>query len=328
MRRSAAIPVLLPIFLLLTGAGGCQSTGLRFLNLVGLEKDPLVIALVAQQQKSGPEVNPLALLNPFGPYERLQSALRAELGRPVAWDLCFPVQLEPGLNTGFFHLALISPLEYARLPQPERFTVVAVPADERGQVARPAVLVVAADSAIQSVEDLRGKTVAFGPANDSRTHAAALELLAQHGLKPGDLSLELLPLPGSLKHMPNMRAVAQSVMHASSDAGFIDAAAWEAFPELAEREDDPARGRLRVIAKTSAVPEQLVVGSPKLDQAVMEKVRAALLALERAHPEALRPLHVSSYQVPTDELIQACRRLTEAGAATTRPAGAAGLPVP
>lgn len=207
-------------------------------------------------------------------------------------DLCLPLQLPFGLTSGMFHLAVVSPLDYARLPERERFPVVAMAADEAGRTARPALMIVPTGSAIQSVEDLRGKTVAFGPSGDPRTHHAALELLVQHGLKKADLSLELLPLPGSLKHMPTMRAVAQTVINLSSDAGFIDQAAWEALPEHADNAEDPAQDRLRVIAQTIALPDRLVLASPKLDEGLRQRVREILLAADREHPEALRPLHV------------------------------------
>jgi ABC-type phosphate/phosphonate transport system substrate-binding protein len=320
MRRSAAIPVLIWAVPFLTLVTGCQSAPLRLLNLVGINKEPVVIALVADRQPDRPEDGPLAILDPFAPYAPLQALLRDELGRPVGMDLCFPLQLAPGLDTGMFHLAIMSPLEYARLPERDRCTVVAVPVDESGQPARPAVLVVAAGSEIQSVEQLCAKTVAFGPLDDPRTHLAALELLAQHGLKESDLSLELLPLPGSLKHLPTMRAVAQSVMNASSDAGFLDEAAFEAFPVAGEEENDPARDRLRVIARTSALPDQLVVSSPKLDAATMEKVRAVLLEADRKHTETLRPLHIGGFRRPSEELLRTCGGLVAPPVASSQPA--------
>jgi ABC-type phosphate/phosphonate transport system substrate-binding protein len=320
MRRSAAIPALLRMVPLLTVLSGCQSAPLRLLNLVGINKEPVVIALVADRQSDRPEDGPLAILDPFAPYAPLQAVLRDELGRPVGMDLCFPLQLAPGLDTGMFHLAIMSPLEYARLPERDRYTVVAVPVDEYGRPARPAVLVVAAGSEIQSVEELCGKVVAFGPLDNPRTHIAALELLAQHGLKESDLSLELLPLPGSLKHLPTMQAIAQSVMNASSNAGFIDEAAFEVLPLLGEDEDDLARDRLRVIARTIALPDQLVVSSPKLDAATTEKLRGILLEADRKHAEALRPLHINGFQRPSEELLQTCRRLVEPPVASSQSA--------
>lgn len=293
---------------------GCQSVPARFLAVFGINKDPVVVSLVSAEQPASPDgrlgiLTPL--VNPFEAYGPWRAALAKDLGRPVALDLCFPVQIEPNLALGLCHLAILTPGEYARLPQRERFPVLAVPADERGRVARPALLVVAAASDLHAVEDLRGRTVAFGPAGDCRTHHAALALLAQHGLQPGDLSRELLPLPGSLKHMPNARAVAQTVINASSQAGFIDEAAWERLPPHSPRPDDPDRARLRVIARTCALPDRLIVCSPTLDEATRAKVCQALLGAVEHFPTALRPLRISGYQKPTAELLAACCRLAE-----------------
>ena len=299
--------VLLLTSLLLVSATGCQSTGLRFLSLIGLQKDPLIVALVADNRprSSG---KPLAALNPFAPYSKLQAALGKELGRPVGLDLCLPLQLEPSLSSGLCHLAIVSPIQYARLSNRERFTVLAVPIVHKGCATRSAVLVVKANSPLTSVEDLRGKTVAFGPAQDSWTHHAALVLLAQHGLQKTDLALELLPLPGSLKHMPNAAAVAQTVINNSSDAGFIDERDWEELPPSAAG-NEPAHDKLRVVARTIELPERLVLASPKLARETAAQVRSFLLKADQDHPQTLHPLQVSAYQAPREELLTSCQRL-------------------
>lgn len=318
MRRSvvrAVWPLAIPV---LAAACGCQGTSLRVLNLIGVRREPLVVTLVAEHPAEAVLV-PLAELNPFGPYRKLESALADKLGRPIGLDLCFPFQVAPALSSGLYHIAVLSPIEYARLPQPERFAVIAVPVYEHGATAWPAVLVVAAGSPIKSITDLRGKVVAFGPAAAARTNEAGLQLLARHGLRKTDLSLELLPIPGSLKHMPNMPAVARTVINRSSDAGFIDQAAWNELPEHAARDENPARDRLTVLGETVALPERLLVASPKLDTATVERIRAALLAVQREHPEALQPLGIAGYAPPSDELLAACRSLTQAEPAAEAP---------
>ena len=309
MSQSVSRTVLLLTSLLLATSAGCQSTGLRFLSLIGLQKDPLIVALVADNRPQSGD-KPLAALNPFAPYSKLQAALGKELGRPVGLDLCLPLQLESSLSSGLFHLAIVSPLQYARLSNLERFTVLAIPTDSRGHATRSAVLVVKADSLLTSVEDLRGKTVAFGSAQDPWTHHAALELLAQHGLQKTDLALELLPLPGSLKHMPNAAAVAQTVINKSSDAGFIDQRDWEALPPSAA-DNEPAHDKLRVVARTIELPDRLVLASPKLSQDTTAKVRSFLLEADQEHPQTLHPLQVRAYQVPSEELLTSCQRLGE-----------------
>jgi ABC-type phosphate/phosphonate transport system substrate-binding protein len=296
---------------------GCRSGGIPLLNLFGVGK-PLVVALVADERRSTGG-SALELLNPFAPYEPLRKALGEHTGRQVALDLCLPIQVKPNLGLGFYHLAVVSPVQYGQLGDPERFRVIAVSADEQQRTARSGLLVVRHDSGVQGVADLRGKKVAFGPARDGRTHLAGLELLKRNGLAKSDLALELLPIPGSLRHFSDTRSLARSVLSGSYEAGFIDEQAWEALPEHDEREGEPARDRLRVVAKTVPVPGRLVVCSPKLPEADGEKVCQFLLAAAQDHPEVLRPLRISGYVKPSAELLDACRRLVEPKSPAPKP---------
>lgn len=305
MRRSAACAVISLTGAILLACVGCQAAGLRFLSLIGLQKDPLSIALVVNQ----PGAAAAAAVNPFPDFAGLQKALSDDLRRPVAVDLCFPFQVESELRSGWYELAVLPPFAYATLKETPPLPVLAVAVDEHGQAARGAVLVVPARSDIQAIAELRGKVVAFGPAGDDRTHHAALQLLQSAGLRETDLSLELLPVPRSLKHLPDMRSVAQTVINNSSDAGFIDEAAWNALPEHATKENEPARSQLRVIGRTVALPCRLVVASPKLDSATIAEVREFLLSADTKHPQALRPLRLSGYQPPTEAILAACRAL-------------------
>lgn len=306
MRRIAvpATPLLSSLAALLLLAG-CQSTGVRFLSLIGLEKRPLSVALVADQ----PTELISGALNPFPAYAPLQKALSEQLGRPVAVDACFAFQADSGLASGWYDLAIVTPAQYAALPKPQAINVLAVPVDRHKHAARSAVLVVPANSPVSSIPDLRGRAVAFGPEGDSRTHYAALQLLGDAGLKRTDLSLDVLPVPGSLKHCPDMRSVAQTLVTGSAAAGFIDEAAWDAFPEHDIRNGEPARDKLRILGRTSPLPDVLVLASEKLDAATADHVRTFLLSVGTKSPAVLKPLAASGYQLPTNELLAACRSL-------------------
>jgi len=313
MRRTAARPTLLLSSAVWLFLAGCHSAGVRFLSLIGLEKRPLSVAFVADQ----PTEAVAKALDPFPSYTPLQQALAADLGRPVAVDVCFPFQADSGLTSGWYDLAVVTPAQYAGLPRPEALNVLAIPVDRQKRAVRSAVLVVPVGSPVNTISELRGRVVAFGPAGDSRTHYAALQLLENAGLKPSDLSLEVLPMPGSLRHLPDVRAMAQAVIAGSAAAGFIDEAAWEAFPEHDVREGEPARDKLRIVGRTCALPDALVIASEKLDAATAGKIRAFLLTVGTESPAVLEPLAVSRYQAPTAEVLTACRSL----AAIEKPSG-------
>ena len=299
MRRCARLPVILACLTLMLAQAGCSvgAGGARFLALFGITKKPVIIALVAKP----------GVLDPFTPHEGLRKAMSDSLDRPVRLDLCLPIQLQPNLDLGFYDFAVVTAGAYAGMPGRDRFDIVAVTEDVTGTAERSAVLIVPVDSAIRRVEDLRGKRVAFGPQQDGRTHLAAIALLQDHGLKNTDLQLSLLPVPG-LRHMPDMREVAQTVVNESTDAGFMDEAAYDALPATADGRQ-PARDRLRVVAKTIPIAETLIIRSPKAETQTVRQVTDFLFAADTAHPEALRPLLVSGYRQPDADLKTHCDRL-------------------
>ncbi len=275
---------------------GCHRGGGSFLLNALTGAKPVSIVLVSEQ---------LLQLNPFGPYEELRQALKDHMDRPVRLQLCAPFQCELYLSGGFCQFAFVPPTVYARLADRGRFPVLAASADLRGRRERPALLIVRSDSEIESVADLRGKVVAFGPSIDGRTCVAALDLLERNGVTRDDLKKELLPLPGSLKHIAEGRALVRSVSSGSSDAGFLDQADWERM--VAGEGDDAAAdvSRLRILAETKPLPDILLIASPKTAPALVETVRAFMLASGRQHPATLKPLALSGYEPVSDAALAA-----------------------
>ncbi len=304
MRRHATRTVLLASALV-TMLGCVSTAGFKLLTLVGLSKDPVVILLVAAPPTEAG--TPGELLNPFEPFGKLNPALTQAVGRPVVNDLCFPFQLEPNLTLGLAQLAYLSPADYARLPNPDKFRVIAVSADAQKRSARGGLLIVKRESPVQAVADLRGKSLVFGPPSDARTHQAALLMLQQNGIQRGDLSLEPLPLPGTLKTRPKSKDVIDTVLAGGGDGGFIDEAAWEELPDTSA--SGPARNRLRVIGRTAALPDRLFIASPTLDAPTADGLIRFLIEAAEKHPETLTPMKVAMFVAESPEVTAACRAL-------------------
>jgi ABC-type phosphate/phosphonate transport system substrate-binding protein len=297
MRPSATQVASLGIAGLLVVQVGCQSgaSGASILSLFGLSEKPLVIALPVEP----------GVLNPFAPYEPFRKAMSRSIKRPVRLDLCLPVQFEPNLTLGYCDLAFMTPASALEMGHPERFGIIALPIDAAGQATQGASLVVAAAGGLDAITDLRGKRVAFGPRGDARTHHAGLALLREAGVRKRDLSLALLPIPGSLRHYSDMGEIARSVINGESDGGFIDETALAGFDQA------EIRDKLRVIGQTTPLPEKLILGSPKLEAKAARKVTEFLLDAQREHPDALRPLLVAGYQEPTPDFRAAWTRLVK-----------------
>lgn len=295
MRPSASRVVSLWLAGLLIVQIGCQSGagGASILSLFGLSEKPVVIALPVEP----------GVLNPFAPYEPLRKAMSKSINRPVRLDLCLPVQFEPNLMLGYCDLAVMTPASVLEMVHPERFDVIAMPVDDSGRAVHGSSLVVAAAGGLEKIADLRGKRIAFGPRADARTHHAGLALLREAGVRKRDLSLALLPIPGSLRHLSDMGEIARSVINGESDAGFIDE---DALAGLGQVE---IRDQLRMIGQTTPLPDQLIMGSPKLEKNLARKIVGFLLSAERKAPESLHPLLVAGYQEPTPDFEATWARL-------------------
>jgi ABC-type phosphate/phosphonate transport system substrate-binding protein len=290
---------------------GCDGKPIPLLKLSDDEARPLQLGIVADR-RCEPLENPLDLFFPFESFEPLRAALGRELGRPVDFGLCFLFTADEYLCDGLFDLAILSPVQYANLPDRERFPVLALARDKHGRTVASGLLVVAGGGEIRSVADLRGKVVAFGPPRDSRTHCAALRRLAELGIRPADLAPSPLPARGALKTLPGSQEVACSVLEGSSHAGWIDEGYWEGLPESAAEAQGPSRVTLRVIDRTIAIPELLVVGSSRLDASTRRRIEGFLYTLGNRQPEVLRPLGLSGFEPPGEEVLAACARLAGA----------------
>lgn len=297
-RRSIATRV---VFVLAVALAGCRAGGVPVLNLLGLDK-PLVIALVAEPP--APNIKSV-LTNPFDAYEPLRTELADHLNRPVAIDLCLAVQLETSLDLGFYHLAIVTPTQYAAIGKRDRFEVLATTTSPRA-----AVLLAPRDAPYEDVADLRGRVVAFGQAGDVRTHLAALALLKEHGLSTLDLSLEMLPIPGSLRHVSSPDEVARQLSAGEAAAGFVDERWWAALPAKAAG-GEPGQDQFRILTRTDDLPDRMVIASNRLDAPTAERVRDWLLNPRSAESNAFRRLGWSGMSAPQPELRVACARLAE-----------------
>lgn len=307
-------PATLSLTLAALCCAGCQTTSILVVSGLALRKQPLAIAIVVDPAPT----TAIAPFNPFNRYLPMQLAMADELRQPVSVDNCFAFQAGQGLTSGWYALAIVTPSQYAALPPDSRTRVLAVAADRRGRAVRAGLLIVPEQSAIRTIGDLRGKVVAFGPTGDSLTHHAALQLLSENGVAREDLALELLPVPGSLKHLPNNKAVAQSVLSNASAAGFVDESAWDEMPESGSDARNPARSQFRIIGQTVALPVELVVASPKLDAATAERIGQFLLRAGKRKPDMVRALDFSGFAEPNAEMLAACARLKADSGASHR----------
>ena len=135
------------------------------------------------------------------------------------------------------------------------------------------------DSGIKTLEDLRGKTMAFVDPASSSGYIYPMVLLIQKGLvKNRDPKTFFREVTFAGSHDASMRALLNG--HVDSIVSF-DMAREQYLKDPAERE------RIAVVAETPPIPEAGIAAREKLDPALFARVREALLQIKSPQHAAL-----------------------------------------
>lgn len=123
-------------------------------------------------------------------------------------------------------------------------------------------IVVRRDSAIQSLSDLRGKRFLFGDSSSTMAHLVPRSMLNQAGLTVEDFSL--------VGHVNDHVNIVLAVLAGEYDVGAVKEDVFFAYE---------AKG-LRAIATSPPVSDHVFIASDRLDGALVDAARAALLSLD------------------------------------------------
>jgi phosphonate transport system substrate-binding protein len=159
-------------------------------------------------------------------------------------------------------LAFLGAVKYIRA----RHELGAVPIVSEGPAAR-GLIAVPSGSPIQRVEDLRGKTVAFGYKDSTTTHLIPLLLLSKHGLRQNDVKSHFAG------HFP--QAAVDAVLAGKADACAVADATYVRN-----------RAKLRVLAESEGFPGPPVVARKGLAANVVADVRRQFLSYKPASANA------------------------------------------
>jgi len=124
-------------------------------------------------------------------------------------------------------------------------------------------IIVRQDSAIQTLQDLKGRRFAFGDPESTTSAVLPAYLLRSAGVPASALA--------SSKYLGSHKNVALAVLAGDYDAGAVKEEVFEAFA---------ARG-LRTIAAEPPVPDHVIVASRKLPASLVDTLRSTLLDLGR-----------------------------------------------
>ncbi len=266
MLRAALLPFIAAGLALLAGPAAAQTQTLR-------------VAAI-------PDENPTELLRKFKP---LGAHLEKETGMKVAWTPVndYPAVVE-GLAGGRIDLAWLGGFTFVQV---RHRTGNAIPIAQRAEdekfISR---YIVPVNSPAKSLQDLKGKTFAFGSPSSTSGHLMPRYFLLKDGINP-DKDFSRIAFSGA--HDATVAFVASG----RADAGVLNASVLD---RLIEKGDANAKA-VRVLATTPPYYDYNWTVRGDLDPAVAKKLTEAFLKLDPANPahKEILDLQRASKFIPT-----------------------------
>lgn len=217
-----------------------------------------------------PDEAPTELARKFEP---LGQYLQEQLGMPVQWtpvtDYAAAVET---LASRKVDLAWFGGFTFVQAQQ--RSGGKAVPLAQRQEDAQfRSVFITRAGSGIASLQDLKGRTLAFGSQSSTSGHLMPRHYLLADGINP-DADLKRISFSGA--HDATIAAVASGKV----DAGALNISVWEKF--VAEGKVDTAK--VQVIYTTPTYHDYNWTVHADMPAELQEKIKQAFLALDAAKP--------------------------------------------
>ncbi|MBO8142497.1 MAG: phosphate/phosphite/phosphonate ABC transporter substrate-binding protein [Firmicutes bacterium] len=230
--------------------------------------------------------------------EKLQDHLASELGRTVEIQVLSDyAAVVEALGFGHVDMAYLGPRTYVIAHH--RYGAQAVVTQLiDGSPYYHSYFIVPHDSPLQSIDELRGKQVAFGdPSSTSGSLIPKLELI-RRGIDP-DRDLRAL-------HTGSHDATALAVLNRHVDAGAIDSAY---FHLLIRRGQIPEDG-FRVIWQSEPLFQYPWAVRKNMDPELIEQIRAAFLKI--TDQDILDAFGASGFTIATNEDYELIRQAAEA----------------
>lgn len=232
-----------------------------------------------------PDEAPTELMRKFEP---LGKYLEAELGMPVTFQ---PVSDYAGvveaLGAKRLDMAWLGGFTFV---QAKLRTGDAIPLVQREQDEVFTSTFITADPDVKTHADLKGKSFAFGSVSSTSGHLMPRYFLQQDGID-ADSFFSRVGFSGAHD------ATVAWVESGKVDAGVLNSSVWEKLIE----ENKVNTDKVRVYAVTPTYYDYNWTVRGDLDPALVEKIKAAFLALDPANPEhkAILDLQRASRFVPT-----------------------------
>lgn len=251
----------------------------------------LAVALPAHAQQTLrvsaiPDESPTELLRKFKP---LGAYLERELGMKVQWT---PVNDYPAVVEGLagkkIDLAWLGGFTFV---QARLRTANAIPIAQRAEDEKfTSRFIVPAGSSARTLQDLKGKTFAFGSPASTSGHLMPRYFLLKAGIKP---EKDFARIAFSGAHDATVAFVASG----RAEAGVLNASVYDKLVE----KDDPNAKAVKILATTPPYYDYNWTVRGDLDPALVRKLTAAFLKLDPGNPQhkEIMDLQRASRFIPT-----------------------------
>lgn len=166
----------------------------------------------------------------------------------------------------------------------------AVPLVQREQDAEFTSKFITSDPAVKSLQDLKGKTFAFGSVSSTSGSLMPRYFMLQDGIKPEDFF-------SRVAYSGAHDATAAWVQAGKADAGVLNASVWQKLVDGGKVDTD----KVKVFATTPTYYDYNWTVRGNLDADLQAKIKSAFLALDPAKPEhkAILDLQAASRFIET-----------------------------
>ncbi len=280
---------------LLSFTGGCSTVAhvVDPLNLRGLGQQPVRVGITKLEFPPPLFVPKHSLFN---------DNLALHLNKPVCFELLKPRQIRIHLGTGRLQFAMLTAGDFEQIAPADTYEILAVPKDAQGRIIRRGLIIVAPNSPLRSLGELKKQRFHFLTPEDP-LNEAALGALLEAGVDKNDLNQGLLGLGMNLgMHHINSLEVAKSVLLEHNAAGIIDEDEYNKWKKTGGSLLllNPSQDEVRIIAHTVAVPAGPFLAARNNPPELTAKVKDFLLKVVGKNPLALVPMGYSGFVDPID----------------------------
>jgi phosphonate transport system substrate-binding protein len=233
-----------------------------------------------------PDEAPTELLRKFKP---LGAYLEQQLGMPVKFvPVADYAAVVEAIAADRIDLAWLGGFTFV---QTRLKTGNAIPLVQRAEDATFTSKIISADPSVNSLQDLKGKTFAFGSVSSTSGSLMPRYFMLQDGIKPEEFF-------SRIAYSGAHDATAAWVQAGKADGGVLNASVWDKL--VAAGKIDTRK--VKVIATTPIFYDYNWTVRGSLDPALRDKIQAAFLALDPANPQhkAILDLQAASRFIETN----------------------------